>query len=147
MPVAANDSASSGLVTTSANGWPLPIGLPKVTMSGTTPREMHSYDLAYSGRTTIAAINTWCKDTSGVNSLEQGWGVVGRGCLGWYSACSFNTQLQSKINILNVGICSWWWIIGWYVGICHSWRRHLTLMIPISVHSTNGWLSRRADKF
>lgn len=58
MPVAANDSASSGLVTTSANGWPLPIGLPKVTMSGTTPKEMHSYDLAYSGRTTIAAINT-----------------------------------------------------------------------------------------
>ena len=48
MPVAANDSASSGVVTTSAIGKPFPIGLPKVTMSGTTPRKMHSYDLAHS---------------------------------------------------------------------------------------------------
>lgn len=48
MPVAANDSASSGVVTTTANGCPFPMGLPSVTMSGTTPRKMHSYDLAYS---------------------------------------------------------------------------------------------------
>ena len=47
MPVAAKDSASSGVVTTTANGCPFPMGLPSVTMSGTTPTEMHSYDLAY----------------------------------------------------------------------------------------------------
>ena len=35
----AKDSASSGVVTTTARGWPLPIGLPSVTMSGTTPEE------------------------------------------------------------------------------------------------------------
>lgn len=48
MPVAANDSASSGVVTTTAKGCPFPMGLPSVTMSGTTPRKTHSYDLAYS---------------------------------------------------------------------------------------------------
>lgn len=48
MPVAANDSASSGVVMTSANGKPFPIGFPRDTMSGTTPKKMHSYDLAYS---------------------------------------------------------------------------------------------------
>jgi len=48
MPVAAKDSASSGVVTTTANGCPFPMGLPIVTMSGTTPRETHSYDLACS---------------------------------------------------------------------------------------------------
>lgn len=47
MPVAAKLSASSGVVTTTASGCPFPMGLPSVTMSGTTPREMHSYDLAY----------------------------------------------------------------------------------------------------
>ena len=31
-----NEAAISGVVTTAANGWPLPIGLPIVTMSGTT---------------------------------------------------------------------------------------------------------------
>jgi len=48
MPVAAKVSASSGVVTTTANGCPFPMGLPIVTMSGTTPRETHSYDLACS---------------------------------------------------------------------------------------------------
>lgn len=51
----------------------------------------------------LPSIHDVSKNTSGVNTLEQGWGVVGRGCLGWYSACSFNTQLQSKINILKFG--------------------------------------------
>ena len=32
-----NEAAISGVVTTAASGWPLPIGLPIVTMSGTTP--------------------------------------------------------------------------------------------------------------
>ena len=31
-----NDAATSGVVTTAANGWPLPSGLPRVTISGTT---------------------------------------------------------------------------------------------------------------
>lgn len=48
MPVAANDSASSGVVMVSPNGKPFAIGLPMVTMSGITPRKTHSYDLAYS---------------------------------------------------------------------------------------------------
>lgn len=47
MPVVAKDSASSGVVITTAIGKPFPIGLPSVTMSGTTPTEMHGYDLAY----------------------------------------------------------------------------------------------------
>lgn len=45
MPVEAKDSASSEVVITAAKGWPFPIGLPKVTMSGTTSKEKHSYDL------------------------------------------------------------------------------------------------------
>ena len=36
-PLAANLSAISLVVTTAATGWPLPIGLPSVTMSGHTP--------------------------------------------------------------------------------------------------------------
>ena len=36
MPLA-NVSAISGVVITAASGWPLPAGLPNVTMSGTTP--------------------------------------------------------------------------------------------------------------
>ena len=32
-----NERAISGVVTTAPIGWPLPIGLPSVTMSGTTP--------------------------------------------------------------------------------------------------------------
>ena len=32
-----NDAAISGVVTTAPSGCPLPIGLPRVTMSGTTP--------------------------------------------------------------------------------------------------------------
>lgn len=47
MPLVAKDSASSGVVTTTAIGKPFPIGLPSVTMSGTTPTEIHGYDLAY----------------------------------------------------------------------------------------------------
>ena len=45
MPVEAKDSASSEVVITAAKGWPFPMGLPKVTMSGTTSKEKHSYDL------------------------------------------------------------------------------------------------------
>jgi len=33
----ANAAAISGVVMTAAIGWPFPIGLPSVTMSGTTP--------------------------------------------------------------------------------------------------------------
>ena len=58
--MAANDSASSGVVTTSAIGKPFPIGLPKVTMSGTTPRKMHSYDLAYSSMQAGTGLNLTC---------------------------------------------------------------------------------------
>ena len=36
MPVS-NERAISGVVTTAPIGWPLPIGLPSVTTSGTTP--------------------------------------------------------------------------------------------------------------
>ena len=32
-----NERAIAGVVTTAPSGWPLPIGLPSVTMSGTTP--------------------------------------------------------------------------------------------------------------
>ena len=32
-----NERASAGVVTTAPSGWPLPIGFPRVTMSGTTP--------------------------------------------------------------------------------------------------------------
>ena len=58
MPVAANDSDSSGVVTTSAIGKPLPIGLPRDTMSGTTPRKTHSYDLAYSSMQAGIGLNS-----------------------------------------------------------------------------------------
>ena len=39
MPQAAKDSAISGVVTTTDKGCPLPIGLPIVTISGTTSAE------------------------------------------------------------------------------------------------------------
>lgn len=57
MPVAANDSDSSGVVMQSPIGKPFPIGLPKDTMSGTTPRKMHSYDLAYSSMQAGTGLN------------------------------------------------------------------------------------------
>ena len=37
-----NEAATSGVVTTAPSGCPLPIGLPKVTMSGTTPLELEA---------------------------------------------------------------------------------------------------------
>ena len=36
IPVAVKLAATSGVVTTQATGWPFPIGLPSVTISGTT---------------------------------------------------------------------------------------------------------------
>ena len=36
MPLS-KEAAISGVVTTAASGWPLPMGLPSTTMSGTTP--------------------------------------------------------------------------------------------------------------
>lgn len=57
MPVAANDSDSSGVVMQSPIGKPFPIGLPNDTMSGTTPRKMHSYDLAYSSMQAGTGLN------------------------------------------------------------------------------------------
>ena len=38
MPDCLKDSEISSVVTTAETGWPFPIGLPIVTMSGTTPR-------------------------------------------------------------------------------------------------------------
>ena len=37
-----NERAIAGVVTTAPIGWPLPIGLPSVTMSGTTPCELEA---------------------------------------------------------------------------------------------------------
>ena len=56
--MAANDSASSGVVMTNAMGKPFPIGFPMDTMSGTTPRKTHSYDLAYSSMQAGIGLNS-----------------------------------------------------------------------------------------
>ena len=74
----AKDSASSGVVTTTANGCPFPIGLPSVTMSGTTPRKMHNYIWL------LQQLDFWSEYKDGESSHSK----VGRGSGFFNTACN-----------------------------------------------------------
>ena len=56
MPVAANDSASSGVDTITAKGCPFPMDFARVTMSGTTPRKRRTVMIWHNQLTLIYSL-------------------------------------------------------------------------------------------